>query len=166
MVARVSLPIPSSFSSVDGAARQRRAMSNLNSALVVSTSTPRAVSRGVGGMSGSTFSKFGNDGRDRVVDFLTRRHPVKTAECVESETGIPASTVRKWLAGTSAPGFAALRALIGAYGSPFIASAMGIDLLEMTRRMCADNERALAENERELAARRARNEELRALLAK
>lgn len=41
--------------------------------------------------------------QERVTAFLRRMHPVKTAHCVESEAGIPATTVRKWLEQGCAP---------------------------------------------------------------
>ena len=40
---------------------------------------------------------------ERVSTFLRRMHPVKTAQCVEVEAGIPATTVRKWLEQGCAP---------------------------------------------------------------
>jgi hypothetical protein len=148
----------------------QRANAGLNSrsSEVPTPSNPmREVSGEGGGMSGQKFSKFGNDvDGSRLVGFLTKLHPQKTADCVAADTGVPASTVRKWLAGDTTPGFAATHRLIATYGAAFIAAAMGFNLMEMVERMCAENERALAEGEREIAARRARNEELRATLAK
>lgn len=52
----------------------------------------------------------------RVAEFLRGEHPVKTALCVEAETGISAKTVAKWLEGASSPSGAAYHRLIKAYG--------------------------------------------------
>lgn len=74
----------------------------------------------------SSSGKFGisPDCADRVVAFLVARHPVKTAEAIEAETGVAASTARKWLSGSSRPSFVACLALIRVYGPEFLASVM------------------------------------------
>ncbi|MDP2358673.1 MAG: hypothetical protein Q8M31_21820 [Beijerinckiaceae bacterium] len=74
-------------------------------------------------MSGQKVSKFGQANPDRLIRFLRGVHPTKTAENVAGSTGLPVSTVRKWLDGSSAPGFIASWSLIGAYGLPIIAAA-------------------------------------------
>lgn len=56
--------------------------------------------------------------------FLRSRHPVKTSAAVAADTGLQAETVKKWLDRSSAPSFAAVFALIGAYGPGFIAAVM------------------------------------------
>lgn len=56
----------------------------------------------------------------RAVAFLRRRHDKKTSACVADETGIPISTVSKWLEGAATPsGFAIMR-LTRAYGLEFL----------------------------------------------
>lgn len=60
----------------------------------------------------------------RALTFLRARHPLKTAEEVAADTGLPIATVKKWLDRSSAPSFAAVFALIGAYGPAFIAAVM------------------------------------------
>ena len=40
---------------------------------------------------------------EHVSSFLRRLHPVKTAQCVACDTGIPATTIRKWLEQGCAP---------------------------------------------------------------
>lgn len=63
---------------------------------------------------------------ERVSAFLRARHPVKTAEMVEAETGgrVPAATVKRWLSGASAPSLRAGLALVVAYGPDFLAAAL------------------------------------------
>lgn len=77
-------------------------------------------------MSGHKISKFGHAHPDRLIRFLRGVHPHKTAESVAATTGLPVSTVRKWLDGSSAPGFAATWSLIGAYGLPIVAAVFEI----------------------------------------
>lgn len=65
------------------------------------------------------------DGRtlaEHVCAFLRAQHPVKTAQCVEAETGISAHTVRKWLDQGNAPSGPAYDALVRRYGAPFLCS--------------------------------------------
>ena len=61
---------------------------------------------------------------ERLVAFLRRRHPVKTADSVASDTGIPAANVAKWLAGASLPSFSASIALMLAYDIDFWAAVL------------------------------------------
>lgn len=75
-------------------------------------------------MSGPKISKFGRPQVEAVARFLRAEHPNKTAECVGTLIGVPASTVRKWLDGSSAPGFAATVSMICVYGPRFIAAAI------------------------------------------
>ncbi|KAB1068878.1 hypothetical protein [Methylobacterium planeticum] len=63
------------------------------------------------------------DGRtlaERVAGFLREQHPLKTAQCVEAETGVSAHTVRKWLEQGNAPSGPAYDALVNRYGAPFL----------------------------------------------
>ena len=60
----------------------------------------------------------------RAIEFLRRRHPVKTAECVEAVSGVPLETVRQWLKGVSKPGWFHGLALVSAYGPEFLAAAL------------------------------------------
>lgn len=65
------------------------------------------------------------DGRtlaEHVCTFLREQHPVKTAQCVEAETGISAHTVRKWLDQGNAPSGPAYDALVRRYGASFLCS--------------------------------------------
>lgn len=62
-----------------------------------------------------------NEFRDRLVTFLRRRHPHKTAAAVAADTGIEAATVRKWLeTGNIVPSGGAVFRLILAYGPEFL----------------------------------------------
>jgi hypothetical protein len=57
-----------------------------------------------------------------VIAFLRRRHPLKTADHVGVETGVPAGTVQKWLDRGSAPSVAHYCRLWLAYGPEFLAA--------------------------------------------
>lgn len=57
---------------------------------------------------------------ERAVAFIRSRYPSKTAECVSSDIGVPASTVRRWLEGAASPSWAAFSRLIFAYGPAFL----------------------------------------------
>lgn len=62
---------------------------------------------------------------ERVVCFLRKRHDRgKVAECVSADTGLPASTVNKWLEGASTPSGYAYVQLIRAYGATFLCATM------------------------------------------
>ena len=56
---------------------------------------------------------------ERIIAFLRRLHPLKTADNVAVETGVPAGTVQKWLDRGSAPSAFAVFRLMGAYGPEF-----------------------------------------------
>ncbi|WP_331292380.1 MULTISPECIES: hypothetical protein [Methylobacterium] len=60
----------------------------------------------------------------RLCSFLRGRHPVKTAENVAAETGIPVATVASWLDRGSSPNAWALLSLVGAYGADVLCAAM------------------------------------------
>ena len=67
------------------------------------------------------------------VDFLTARHPVKTAAGVEAATrgAVPARTVERWLVHDAAPSLKAFARLVVAYGPAFAAAAVpGLGWLE------------------------------------
>jgi hypothetical protein len=59
-----------------------------------------------------------------LADFLRRRHPVKTAASVASETGLPADSVKKWLSGEVQPNGRSVFALICAYGPSLISASV------------------------------------------
>ena len=63
---------------------------------------------------------------DGLAQFLRRLHPVKTALCVEAETGLDADSVKKWLSGAVQPNGRAVLTLILAYG-PELISACVVD---------------------------------------
>jgi len=57
---------------------------------------------------------------ERAVAFVRRLYPVKTADCVAADTGVPAQTVRRWLEGVAKPSWTAFSRLIFAYGPAFL----------------------------------------------
>lgn len=60
---------------------------------------------------------------ERVVAFLRRRYPQKTAELVAADCpGLPAGTVQKWLDRGSAPNASGYTRLWLAYGPDFLAA--------------------------------------------
>lgn len=69
-------------------------------------------------------SRFIKPDPEAVVAFLRTRHPIKTAEAVEAETGVPAHTVKHWLERGVLPSFLHCMALIGAYGPEFLVAAL------------------------------------------
>lgn len=62
---------------------------------------------------------------ERVVAFLRRRHPLKTADHVAAATGIPVNTVKTWLQRASAPDAEGYTALWIAYGPDFLGVLAG-----------------------------------------
>ncbi len=60
---------------------------------------------------------------ERVSAFLRRLHPIKTADNVAVETGIPVNTIKTWLQRGSAPDAEGYTALWVAYGPDFLAAA-------------------------------------------
>ena len=60
---------------------------------------------------------------ERVVGFLRQRHPMKTTANVAADTGLPASTIAKWLEGASTPGGLAMLTLVDFYGGDLVAVA-------------------------------------------
>jgi DNA-binding transcriptional regulator YiaG len=78
-------------------------------------------------MSGKSHAKLGGNQEksvDLAAQFLRSRYPVKTADRVAHDIGIPANTVAKWLAGVSYPNGRATIALIRAYGAEFLATVI------------------------------------------
>lgn len=59
-----------------------------------------------------------------LTAFLRATHPSKTAASVSAATGLPAETVKKWLAGEAAPSGSAMLSLICAYGPDLIHAAV------------------------------------------
>jgi hypothetical protein len=59
---------------------------------------------------------------ERVCAFLRERHPVKTADNVSADTGIPFNTIKTWLERASAPNAEGYTALWMAYGPDFLAA--------------------------------------------
>lgn len=133
---------------------------------------PMCASSGrTAGMSGQSLGKvhqrdFGRLAGSvaRIAAYLRRAHPVKTADCVADRAGVPAETVRKWLAPNAgaAPSWGAAARLIAAYGPEFLAEAMGLNLdwlsaAAQAERLAAAEQQAraaLAEIERLKAGRR------------
>lgn len=58
---------------------------------------------------------------ERVTTFLRGRHPVKTADNVAADTGIPVNTIKTWLQRGSAPDADGYTLLWLAYGPDFLA---------------------------------------------
>jgi len=57
--------------------------------------------------------------------FLTDRHPLKTAECVSGQTGVPVKTVERWLsANPSEPSGINMVRLYIVYRAPLLAAAL------------------------------------------
>lgn len=62
--------------------------------------------------------------QDRFSNFLRSKYPVKTAENVAADTGLPTATVQRWLDRGSAPSLWALGKLIGAYDAEVLCAAL------------------------------------------
>jgi len=62
---------------------------------------------------------------DRIVDFLRRIHPVKTAENVAADSGLHVDTIQKWIDRGSAPSLVGILTLTGAYGPDVLVAAYG-----------------------------------------
>lgn len=93
----------------------------------LATSPMRKASGKTMGKTGQEQGKVGrNHARtfaERVAAFLRAQHPLKTPQCVEAETGIPAGTVRKWLEQGNVPSGEAMLALSKRYEAPFLCAA-------------------------------------------
>ena len=59
-----------------------------------------------------------------LATFLRRKYPYNTADHVSRDTGVPASSVKKWLSLEVEPRGRAMLALICAYGPPLICAAV------------------------------------------
>lgn len=57
---------------------------------------------------------------DRAIAFIRARYPVKTAEHVASDIGLPVHTVKRWIEGAAKPSWTGLSRLIFAYGPAFL----------------------------------------------
>jgi transcriptional regulator with XRE-family HTH domain len=75
-------------------------------------------------MSRSQIAETGALSMAALCRFLTRAFPASTSKQVEGATGIPASSVDKWLRGETRPSGAHLAALISVFGAAFAAAAM------------------------------------------
>lgn len=74
-------------------------------------------------MSYQSSGKFSEESWSRVIAFLQRKYPSKTADHVAADTGIIADTVRKLLAGCSRPTWGNTLRLIKAYGPALLEAA-------------------------------------------
>jgi hypothetical protein len=57
---------------------------------------------------------------DRAIAFIRALYPVKTAEHVAADIGLPVHTVKRWLEGVAKPSWSGLSRLIFAYGPAFL----------------------------------------------
>lgn len=79
---------------------------------------------------------------ERVVAFIKRKHPRKTAQCVAIDTKCSVDQVEKWIERASVPNGVAMLRLTAAYGPQFLAEVVpGFAWLD---------EAALNERQREL----------------
>lgn len=92
------------------------------------------------------------DVAERIIAFLRRRHPLKTADSVAVETGVPAGTVQKWLDRGSAPSVPHFLRLAGAYGPDFLCVGFSAAPAWLDR---AVREERAAQLKAEIAAREA-----------
>lgn len=68
--------------------------------------------------------KKASDVGSRVIDFLRKRYPQKTAEHVSADTGIASATISKWIERASVPGGIAIIVLTASYGPEFLNTIM------------------------------------------
>ena len=61
---------------------------------------------------------------DRFAAFLRTKYPVKTADNVAADTGLPVATVARWLDRGSAPSLGAPGKLVGAYDAEVLCAAL------------------------------------------
>jgi transcriptional regulator with XRE-family HTH domain len=78
---------------------------------------------------------------EKIVLFMRRKHPSKTAERVAADTGINVHTVRKFQDRVSAPSIVMLNRLAEAYGIEFLHFVFGWNFLDPDGR--AAKQRAL-----------------------
>ncbi len=69
-------------------------------------------------------AKLPTDVGDRVISFLRRMHPSKTAQAVAADTGCGVDAIEKWLERASVPNGRAMLRLFLAYGPPFICAVV------------------------------------------
>lgn len=66
-------------------------------------------------------SKFDKGAASKIlIEFLTARHPDRTAEAVSEATGINKGTIRSWLNRGSLPAADTVLTLVEVYGPPFL----------------------------------------------
>lgn len=59
---------------------------------------------------------------ERAIGFIRERYPVKTAECVAADIGVPVHTVKRWIEGAAKPSWSGFSRMILAYGPAFLAA--------------------------------------------
>lgn len=59
-----------------------------------------------------------------IADFLSRKHPAKTAESVAAETGCTVAAVKKWIYCDGKPSHDCFLKLIAAYGPDILAAVL------------------------------------------
>lgn len=75
-------------------------------------------------MSGAKFAGDGAICMAALCRFLTAAFPHSTAKQAAFATGIPASSIEKWLRGETRPSGLHLAQLVGVFGIPLIAAAL------------------------------------------
>jgi ubiquinone biosynthesis protein UbiJ len=88
-----------------------------------------------------------------LADFLRREHPSNTAYHVEALTGVSATTVKHWLAGSSAPSLHHFVRLMRVYGPSLVAAVCPRAPRWLDEAHRADELRKLEEQQAALAAR-------------
>ena len=91
--------------------------------------------------------------QDRFSNFLRSKYPIKTADNVAADTGLPAATVQRWLDRGSAPSLWALGKLIGAYDAEVLCATLENPPAWL---MAAARQQERERLEREIAGLRAR----------
>lgn len=74
--------------------------------------------------SGQLGSNVGTDVSERIITFLRRRYPTKTAECVAAELNVSEATAKKWLSRMSVPSGLVIIRMVAHYGPEFLAATM------------------------------------------
>ena len=91
--------------------------------------------------------------QNAVASHLRAIHPIKTAECVAADIGVPAETVRQWLRGAASPNGSAMLALVGVYGPELLAAALPDAPAWLRRALVAEQRRAAMNEMRRLHER-------------
>lgn len=94
------------------------------------------------------------DAAGRIIAHLRALYPVKTAECVAADTGLPVETVQTWIDRGSCPNLIGYLRLLGAYGPDFVAASMGERAPNWLTRAGQEAELARLEAERAAIERR------------